>query len=613
MDRVHLKKIPEEIGDLVHLKYLGLMGPELYSPITIDIPASIGKLKKLQTLHGRRNTDYTVPKEICELHELRHLHIQISGSLNIGTHQTKLQTLDRIEYKEWMKIDTVNLTNLHTLSICDKDDEEEEYSYTLESVANLTSLQTLALWINVEIPTLKPLSSCNRLKSVSLLHTLKDPSELRHLPDSITDLSLIGSELTEDPMPTLGSLLNLTALELGPYVYMGNKMVCSENGFPSLQILRLKELEELEVGDGAFPSLKQFQRVGCLKLKNIPVQLAERTVRVFYFSPSMEDIEMNLAELDIANEENEELSLDEGVEEEINRFELCLVGRFLTEKSINARAMKSKMADLWKPAMGINIKDLKPGLFLFQFYHKDGMILVNTNGPWTFDGALLVLNVIKAGEDPIKVSLHEVDFWIHIHDLPVGYMSEVVGKQLGNFSGTFLLYDTKNNSSIWREYMRLRIRVDRFCQKRLEAGSDEVSKEWGQWLRAQPRSAAGGTRSRWLRDDGDGDWGRKTGLDNHGAVTDLRLRFSELRADPMSNLGSLSNLTALELYGVYKGNKMVCSENGFPSLQILRLDYFPDLEELEVEDRAFPSLKQFKIWVCPKLKKIPVQLAEQRA
>ncbi|XP_074334328.1 putative disease resistance RPP13-like protein 3 [Apium graveolens] len=280
MDRVHLKKIPEEIGDLVHLRYLGLMGPELYSPITIEIPASIGKLKKLQTLHGRRNTDYTVPKEICELHELRHLHIRISGSLNIGTHQTKLQTLDRIEYKEWMKIDTVNLTNLHTLSICDKDDEEEEeYSYTLESVANLTSLQTLALWINVEIPTLKPLSSCNRLKSVSLLNTLKDPSELRHLPDSITDLSLIGSELTEDPMPTLGSLLNLTALELGPYVYMGNKMVCSENGFPSLQILRLKELEELEeleVGDGAFPSLKQFQRVGCLKLKNIPVQLAER-------------------------------------------------------------------------------------------------------------------------------------------------------------------------------------------------------------------------------------------------------------------------------------------------------------------------------------------------
>lgn len=39
-----------------------------------------------------------------------------------------------------------------------------------------------------------------------------------------------------------------------------------------------------------------------------------------------------------------------------NRYELCLVGRFLTEKSINVRATKSKTADVWKPAMGISVK-----------------------------------------------------------------------------------------------------------------------------------------------------------------------------------------------------------------------------------------------------------------
>lgn len=157
---------------------------------------------------------------------------------------------------------------------------------------------------------------------------------------------------------------------------------------------------------------------------------------------------MQMAEMDIANEENEEISFDEGVEEEVNRFELCIVGRFLTEKNINGRAMKTKLADLWKPAMCINIKDLKPGLYLYQFYHRDDMNWVMMNGPWTFDGALLVMNTVKTGEDPTKVSLVEVDFWIQIHDLPVGYMSEVVGKQLGNFFGSFLLYDTKNNSSI---------------------------------------------------------------------------------------------------------------------------------------------------------------------
>lgn len=59
------------------------------------------------------------------------------------------------------------------------------------------------------------------------------------------------------------------------------------------------------------------------------------------------------------------------------------------------------------------------------------------------------------GEDPLKV-----DLWVQMHDLPIGYMSEIVGKQLGNFLGTFIQYDPNNNSSIWREFMRLRVRID---------------------------------------------------------------------------------------------------------------------------------------------------------
>lgn len=60
--------------------------------------------------------------------------------------------------------------------------------------------------------------------------------------------------------------------------------------------------------------------------------------------------------------------------------------------------------------MGINIKDMKPGVFLFHFYHKNDMDCVIKGGPWSFDNALLVFNVIKQGEDPVKVPLVEVDF-----------------------------------------------------------------------------------------------------------------------------------------------------------------------------------------------------------
>ena len=48
------------------------------------------------------------------------------------------------------------------------------------------------------------------------------------------------------------------------------------------------------------------------------------------------------------------------------------------------------------------------------------------------------------------VPLFELQFWIQIHGLSTGFIiSEVVGKQLGSFFGSFQLYDPNNNTSLW--------------------------------------------------------------------------------------------------------------------------------------------------------------------
>lgn len=258
-----------------------------------------------------------------------------------------------------------------------------------------------------------------------------------------------------------------------------------------------------------------------------------------------------MASLDIEEEENESFVFDEADEDESNRYELCLIGRFLTEKTINMRAMKSKMADVWKPTMGISIKELEQGIYLFQFFHKEDMLWVTKGGPWMFDNAMLAIEAVGAYEDPVKVPLWHVNIWIQIHDLPMGFMTEAVGKQLGNFFGKFLEYDSKNNTSIWRECMRVKIKfdvrkplkrkkkivkkdgkeftvtckyerlgefcflcglvthTDRFCRKFIDRRGSEGEKEWGLWLKAPPRRAAGQNQSRWLRDEGDESWETK--------------------------------------------------------------------------------------------------------
>lgn len=60
------------------------------------------------------------------------------------------------------------------------------------------------------------------------------------------------------------------------------------------------------------------------------------------------NINGGMASLSIEEEENEELVFEGNVEEQGSRYELYLVGRFLTEKNINIRQMKTKMVDVWK-------------------------------------------------------------------------------------------------------------------------------------------------------------------------------------------------------------------------------------------------------------------------
>lgn len=165
------------------------------------------------------------------------------------------------------------------------------------------------------------------------------------------------------------------------------------------------------------------------------------------------DMHHRMADLRIEDEENESFVLDGDVEEEVNRFDLCLVGRLLTEKNVNVRALRSKIADVWKPSRGISIKEMNQGMFLFQFYRMEDVQWVLRGGPWTFDNA--TLDTIPPGENPAEVKLWFPNIWIQIRNLPMGFMMESVGKQLGNFFGEFLKYDTKNNSAIWREYMRI--------------------------------------------------------------------------------------------------------------------------------------------------------------
>jgi len=137
-----------------------------------------------------------------------------------------------------------------------------------------------------------------------------------------------------------------------------------------------------------------------------------------------------------------------------------LVGKFLTDKPIRGHMMTTKMAEFWHPGRGVNIKEIEPNLFTFKFFHFRDMQTILKKGPWYFDNNLQILNTLPDNTPAQSVPLQSVPFWVRIHDVLVGFMTERVGKDLGNFIGEFLEYDVKNSANHLRSYMRIRVLLD---------------------------------------------------------------------------------------------------------------------------------------------------------
>lgn len=99
--------------------------------------------------------------------------------------------------------------------------------------------------------------------------------------------------------------------------------------------------------------------------------------------------------------------------------------------------------------------------------------------------------------------------------------------------------------------------TERFCKKKLEGDGVTVTREWGGWLRAPPKRGAGGSKSKWLREEGDGGWSSTGGKEsnNHQNSWKVNPEFQQSNND-LVNRGEKSGDKA-EILGGKGGSNIV--------------------------------------------------------
>ncbi|GAU43270.1 hypothetical protein TSUD_36200 [Trifolium subterraneum] len=253
--------------------------------------------------------------------------------------------------------------------------------------------------------------------------------------------------------------------------------------------------------------------------------------------------EINFESLNLDEEEELNLVVGEDTEEQ-HDLNLCLVGRFVHDRPIRFNSMKACLVDVWRPVKGMTVKEATQGLYLFKFFHPLDVEEVFKGGPWNFDNFTLIIDRLKIGVALQDIPLFHVNFWVQIHDVPIGMMLETVGRGLANYIGEFVEYDKNNNTSFWRKYMRVKVRVDvrsplkiekkiklnggkggvvKFkyeklglfcfvcgrlghaenkCEVKYAMERDDGRRSWSNEIKAEVRRPGGRVGSRWLHEEG---------------------------------------------------------------------------------------------------------------
>jgi disease resistance protein RPM1 len=187
--------IPEEVGNLFHLKYLSLRDTKVEK-----LPKSIGKLKNLETLDLKRSRVSELPVEISGLSKLRYLAAYFENN--------------DIEYN----INFRRAVKIHSGIGC-LQSLEKLFKIEANNAALITELGSLGQLRKLEISKLK------RENGIALCTTLKKMSHLRSLEISATsEEEFLELQLMSSPPPLLQTLS-----------YVGDWKSC-RNGFPNSRV-----------------------------------------------------------------------------------------------------------------------------------------------------------------------------------------------------------------------------------------------------------------------------------------------------------------------------------------------------------------------------------------
>ncbi|KAM3372938.1 hypothetical protein ACQJBY_019722 [Aegilops geniculata] len=237
-----IETIPNSIGELFNLRYLGLDDTKVKV-----LPNSVTNLQNLETLSLQDADCLKCPRGSQKLKRLRNIHMFkwiINSPLTFESYESmemfdglwnlkELRTLDAIRANDAFIAKVVNLSQLRTLAITGiRSIHCAQLCHSLSKLHHLSLLEIRAINKD-EVLQLETLTLSNCLKKLSLAGrfsegTFKSPFFCTN-GDKLHEILLNWSQLVENPVPRLSELSNLTEIHFRR-AYTGQELTSNQGG-----------------------------------------------------------------------------------------------------------------------------------------------------------------------------------------------------------------------------------------------------------------------------------------------------------------------------------------------------------------------------------------------
>lgn len=124
-----------------------------------------------------------------------------------------------------------------------------------------------------------------------------------------------------------------------------------------------------------------------------------------------------------------------------------LVGQTHGDKATNFTGLKNMLSSLWAFIAPFKIKETGFNRFHFVFFSQQDKLKILNDKAWTFDSQFLILRPWVENMVSLNYSLHKVQLWIRVWNLPPQWISKETGLRLNQiFCNVFDVIIPENGS-----------------------------------------------------------------------------------------------------------------------------------------------------------------------